>query len=138
MIRIGWNIAIDESELDFQFVRSSGPGGQNVNKVATACQLRFRAAVSPSLPSAVKDRLLRLAGSRATEAGEIVIEAQRYRTQQRNREDAVERLRELILRAATPPKPRRATRPTLASKKRRLETKRQRSETKQLRRPPGS
>jgi ribosome-associated protein len=134
-MRITRDITIDESELSESFVRSSGPGGQNVNKVATAVQLRFDAEHSPSLGEAVRQRVLKLAGSRRTEAGEIVIEARRYRTRERNRQDARERLAQLIARAARPPTPRKKTRPTLASKKRRLENKRQRSEKKRLRGP---
>jgi ribosome-associated protein len=133
MISITPNISIDEAELNESFVRSSGPGGQNVNKVETAVQLRFDARRSPSLPNAVSVRLQKLAGSRLTSDGVIVIVAQSHRTQERNREDARERLFELIRKAAVPPKPRRATKPTLASKTKRLEAKSRRSTVKSLR-----
>ncbi|KQP10049.1 peptide chain release factor I [Methylobacterium sp. Leaf99] len=126
-------IAIDEAELDETFVRASGPGGQNVNKLSTAVQLRFDARRSPSLPNAVAVRLMRLAGRRLTLDGIIVISAQQHRTQDRNRADARERLAALVAEAAVPPTPRRATRPTLASKKRRLEDKSKRGDTKRLR-----
>ena len=138
MIPITPTIAIDERELREEFVRASGPGGQNVNKVATAVQLRFDVRRSPSLPGDVRHRLERLAGRRLTDDGVLIIEASRHRTQEQNREDARNRLVDLIRRAAHKPKPRRKTRPTLASKKRRLEGKRQRSTTKRLRRPPRS
>ncbi len=138
MIRITRNISIPDDEIQIRFVHASGPGGQNVNKVATACQLRFDALASDALPDAVKDRLKRLAGQRITAEGIIIIDARRYRNQLRNRDDAIDRLKTLILRAASPPKPRRATKPTLASKRRRLETKRQKSQTKNLRRKPNS
>lgn len=134
MLEVSESIAIDESELDVQFVRASGPGGQNVNKVATAVQLRFDAANSPSLPDGVRERLIRLAGSRASDQGVLVINARRFRTQERNRQDAVDRLVALIQKAAKPPTARRKTRPTQASRQRRLEQKRRRSELKRLRR----
>lgn len=130
MIRITPYLALDEGEIKLQFIRASGPGGQNVNKVSSAVQLRFDAAHSPSLPEEVRVRLMRLAGSRLTNEGEVVIEAKRFRTQERNRQDAIDRLVELIRRATEKPKPRVATRPTLASKKRRLEAKKQRGEIK--------
>lgn len=130
-------LSIDESELDESFARASGAGGQNIQKVETMVQLRFDARNSPSLPKPVRERLLQLAGHRATAAGEVVITAQQFRTQARNREDALERMLELIREAAKPPPPkRRATRPTLGSKKRRLEGKSQRGETKRLRGKP--
>src|SRR5207342_3612528 len=115
MLEITPNLSIPDDELVERFVRSSGPGGQNVNKVATAVQLRFDAARSPSLPEGVRARLLRLAGRRATREGVIVIDAQRFRTQERNRADALERLLELVRQATVVPKPRRRTKPTRAS-----------------------
>ncbi len=138
MIVVTPEIAIDERELSEQFVRATGPGGQNVNKVSTAVQLRFDAGRSPSLPRDVRERLLQLAGHLATDDGVILIIAQRFRTQDRNRVDARERLVALIQAAVEPPIPRTATRPTRASKRRRLEDKRQRSSTKSLRRGPKS
>lgn len=133
MIRITRDIAIDEGEIREEFIRSSGPGGQNVNKVATAVQLRFDAGRSVSLPDDVRERLTRLAGRRMTADGVLIIEARRFRTQQRNRADALDRLVELIHKAAQRPKPRRKTKPTFTSKKRRLETKRRRGDTKRTR-----
>ncbi|MDP1929373.1 MAG: alternative ribosome rescue aminoacyl-tRNA hydrolase ArfB [Thiobacillus sp.] len=133
MIRINSQIELDEREIQEDFVRASGPGGQNVNKVSTAVQLRFDVARSPSLPEPVRARLAILAGRRLTRDGVLIIEAERYRSQRRNRDDALERLIELIREACEVDKPRRPTRPTLASKKRRLESKQRQGETKKLR-----
>ena len=134
MIRITDHIAIDESELSETFIRSSGPGGQNVNKLATAVQLRFDVRNSPSLPGDVRTRLERLAGRRLTNDGVLVITAQSHRTQERNRADALDRLVELIRAAAVRPVLRRPTRPTKASRRRRLESKKRRGGIKALRR----
>lgn len=136
MIKVTETITIDEKELHEDFVRASGPGGQHVNKVSTAVQLRFDAAHSSALPTDVRDRLIVLAGRRITEEGVIVIEAQRFRSQERNRQDARERLVRLIRKAAERPKPRRKTQPTAASKTRRLEHKRRRGHIKRIRRTP--
>lgn len=133
MIRITDNISIDDKEVDLNFVRSSGPGGQNVNKVATAVQLRFDVARSVSLPREVQRRLIRLGGKRITREGVLLIDARRFRTQDQNRQDAMERLVRLIRKAAHPRKPRKRTRPSAASKERRLKIKRHRSRVKQLR-----
>jgi len=133
MIEITPDIAIDERELQFDFVRASGPGGQNVNKVATAVQLRFDLQHSPSLPDAVRRRAMRRAGSRLTNDGVLIITASRSRSQQRNREQAVEQLVELLQKAAKPPKIRRKTRPSAAARRRRLEGKRRRGEIKRKR-----
>jgi ribosome-associated protein len=133
MIQITPTITIDESEIQEHFVRASGPGGQNVNKVATTVQLRFDVANSPSLPDEVRKRLISLAGNRITDGGILIIDARRFRTQGRNREDAIDRLVELIRNAAQRPKYRRKTRPTLASKIRRLESKHRDAEIKRVR-----
>lgn len=135
MIRITPTIAIDESEIDESFIRSSGPGGQHVNKTSSAVQLRFDARRSRSLPNDGAVRLMRLAGSRLTRDGVIVITAQSHRSQQRNREDALARLVDLIREATTQKAVRRATKPTLASKRRRLEAKGQRSAVQSSRQP---
>ena len=129
-IWINDRITLGDDEVREQFVRAPGPGGQNVNKLATAVQLRFDARRSPSLPEDVRERLLELAGTRATKNGEIVISARRFRTRERNREDALERLVALVRRAAVAGKPRRPTQPSAASKRRRLEDKRRRSQLK--------
>jgi ribosome-associated protein len=133
MIRITDRISIDERELEERFVRASGPGGQNVNKLSSAVQLRFDVRRSPSLSPDVRARLEQLAGRRLTRDGVIVIMAQRHRTQERNRQDALDRLVELIERASVAPTPRRPTRPTRGSKERRLATKKNRSGIKSLR-----
>ncbi len=133
-MRISDTLEIDDALIEERFVRASGPGGQNVNKVASAVQLRFDAAGSPNLPDWVKTKLLALAGQRATNDGEIVIFADRFRTQERNRDDARARLVELIAEAAHREKPRRPTRPTKASKERRLKGKAVRSGVKAMRR----
>ena len=133
-IRITDDISIDEREIEESFVRSSGPGGQNVNKLSTAVQLRFDVRRSPSLPNDVALRLMRLAGKRMTKDGVIVLIAQSHRTQERNRADALERLVALIREAAIRPTPRRATKPTKASREKRLEGKKLRSGIKGLRR----
>ena len=134
MIHITEGISIDESEIHLKFIRASGPGGQKVNKTATAVQLRFDLK-SSSLPVDVRERLVRLAGRKITADGTLVIDARRFRLQEQNRQDAIKRLVELIRKAAERPKVRRRTRPTLQSKKRRLEAKQRRSKNKLLRKP---
>ena len=136
MIAITPRISIDEAEIQEEFIRASGPGGQNVNKLSTAVQIRFDVRLTPNLPEAVRARLERLAGRRLTKDGVIVMTAQRYRTQDRNRQDARERLVELIRQATEAPTLRRATRPTLASKRRRLDSKARRATLKDQRGPP--
>jgi ribosome-associated protein len=137
MIHVAPGIDLDENELVWEFVRASGPGGQNVNKVATAVQLRFNAAASPALSDEVRTRLTRLAGQRMTDDGILIIEARATRSQTRNREAALTQLIDLIRRAAIRPKARRKTRPTAASQEERLARKRQHSRIKQLRRDRG-
>ena len=137
LIRVTPRISIDDGELQEDFLRASGAGGQNIQKVETAVQLRFDVAHSPNLPEAVRERLLRLGGRRITQDGVLIITAQRHRTQLRNREDARERLLDLLREAATPPPPpRRPTRPTLGSKTRRLEGKSKRGDVKRMRGRP--
>lgn len=138
MIQVTANIALSEDEIEERFIRAPGPGGQNVNKVASAVQLRFDAANSPALSAAVRHRLRTLAGRRMTQAGVIVLTANRFRSQERNRQDALARLLELIRAAATPPKHRRPTKPSLGAKRRRLEGKRKRSNLKRTRGTVGS
>lgn len=136
MIRVTHRISLDESELHEEFVRASGPGGQHVNKTDSAVQLRFDVRNSPNLPPEVKARLVKLAGSRMTLDGVLIIMGDRYRSQLRNREDVRERLIDLIRDATVQPKTRRPTKPTLGSKQRRLEGKSQRSEVKKMRGKP--
>jgi ribosome-associated protein len=135
MLQVTDSITIPDSELDWSYARSGGPGGQNVNKVSSAVQLRFDVAHSPSLTDEIRVRLLVLAGRRLTKDGVLVILARSHRTQERNRADARSRLIDLIARAATPPKPRRPTRPTAASRRRRLESKAKRANIKRTRGP---
>ncbi|NQT24534.1 aminoacyl-tRNA hydrolase [candidate division KSB1 bacterium] len=133
MINITPTISIHESELQLEFIRSSGPGGQNVNKVATAVQLRFNILHSENLPVELKGRLIQLAGSRLTKDGYILIKAHRHRSQEQNRQDAIDRLVSLIQKASHKPKHRIPTRPTRSSKEKRLEQKQRRSHIKKLR-----
>jgi ribosome-associated protein len=133
MIEITPTIQLDESELQYDFIRASGPGGQNVNKVSTAVQLRFNVRSSPNLPEDVKERLLQLAGNSATADGILILEARSYRTQDQNRYEALERLRTLIVEASRRPKPRRPTRPTVTSSARRAAEKSHRANLKRLR-----
>ena len=137
MIVINSTLALPETEVVVTFIRANGPGGQNVNKVSSAAQLRFDVRRSPSLPESVRKRLERAAGAKLTKEGEIVITANRFRTQEANRRDAINRLVELIGRASVPPKPRVRTQPSLGAKRRRQEAKGRRSSVKQLRRGPG-
>lgn len=134
MIEISPSITIDESEIELDFIHSSGPGGQNVNKVATSVQLRFDVRNSPSLESDIKERLIKLAGSRMTEDGILIIQSRRYRTQDQNRADAIFKLTTIIQKALNPPKARKATRPSLSAKAARVNDKKQRGEIKRTRR----
>jgi ribosome-associated protein len=138
MILVTPEITLDDDEIDLKFIRASGPGGQHVNKTATAVQLRFDVVGSPTLDSRTRLRLARLAGRRLSSQGILTIDARQYRTQARNREDAIQRLMHLIRQAAATPKPRRKSRPTAASRERRLQTKRQRSAIKKSRQKPTS
>ena len=133
MIRITPDVSIGEDELSFDFVRSSGPGGQNVNKVSTAVQLRFDVKGSPSLSEALKARLIKLAGRKMTSSGELVISAYTFRSQEKNKDEALRRLSELITEASRVPKKRKKTKPTLASKTKRIESKRKRGKIKEMR-----
>jgi ribosome-associated protein len=137
MLPINDALTIPEGELSFSYARSGGPGGQNVNKVSSKAVLRWKLADSASVSPEVKERIARLERKRVTTEGELVITSQRFRDQERNREDCLERLREIVLRALVAPRPRKATKPTKGSKRRRLEEKRRRSETKQGRREVG-
>ncbi|MFZ0532949.1 MAG: alternative ribosome rescue aminoacyl-tRNA hydrolase ArfB [Anaerolineales bacterium] len=137
MIEITPSVQINDEEVELVFIRSPGPGGQNVNKVSSAVQLRFNVLSSPSIPQEVKQRLIKLAGRRVTSEGVLIIEARQYRSQERNRQAALERLVRLIQQACEPPKPRHKTKPTHAATLRRLETKRKRGEIKRMRRDSG-
>lgn len=133
MLRVTPGIALDENEIEISFIRASGPGGQNVNKLSTAAQLRFDVRNSPAFRDDVRERLTRLAGRRLTQDGILILTAQRFRTQERNRQDAIDRLCELIRAAAVAPVKRRPTKPSLGAKQRRLDSKARRSGVKSLR-----
>jgi ribosome-associated protein len=136
MIEVTSEISIDERELEWEFIRASGPGGQRVNKVASAVQLRFDIVNSPALPEPVKDRILRHEGKKVTQDGVLIINARRYRSQEKNRQDAIERLINTIRNASVEPKLRRATKPSTGSRMRRLEIKRRQGVKKRLRKKP--
>ena len=136
MIVVNRSIQIPARELKLRFIQAAGPGGQNVNKVATAVELRFDVRRSQALPEPVRERLLRQAGRRINEAGELIIQARRHRSQERNRQEAVERLIALVRQAAAPPRPRRPTRPSAAARARRLESKKLHARLKRQRRRP--
>lgn len=135
-MRVGPNITIPREEFEFRFDRSSGPGGQNVNKVNTKATLHWKVISSPSISEAVRERFLASYSNRINKDGQLVVSSQRYRDQSKNIEDCLERVRTMVLKAASPPKRRRKTRPTLASKRRRIEAKKRRSQKKELRKPP--
>ncbi len=136
MIYINSTLSLQNNEVTYDFIRASGPGGQNVNKVSTAVQLRFSVKNSPSISEAVKDRLIKIAGKRVSSEGVLIIDARVHRSQSQNREDALNRLKELIIKSLTLPKPRRKTKPTFASKEKRLRDKKARSRIKESRKPP--